>query len=75
MGLSFFENKKLQDLGMGLELLFGVALGCAVSFFEAFYAVLIYTVPGGKLLALPYCGGTKRSAASLKMSSKILLTH
>ena len=36
MGLSFFENKKLQNLGMGLELLFGAALGCAVSFFEAF---------------------------------------
>lgn len=37
MGLSFFlENKKLQDLGMGLEPLLSAALGCAVSFFEAF---------------------------------------
>lgn len=35
-GCPFLENKKLQNLGMGLELLFGVALGCAVSFFEAF---------------------------------------
>ena len=40
MELSFFENKKLQDLGMGLELLFGAALGSAVSFFEAFLGCL-----------------------------------
>ena len=37
MGLSLFENKKLQNVEMGLELLLGAALGCAVSFFKAFW--------------------------------------